>query len=118
MKSKSKRIESRTAAKSQAKAGANNARASKAVRKPKNAHAGPPLPPKNAEIISRQGFLIDATGKGPHAVPEVVLLANVSALRYLAELFSYLADRAKAGDDGIEAAIAGLPPTTTRSTRV
>lgn len=68
-----------------------------------------PKPHKNAEIITRQGFLIDATGKGPHAVPEVVMLANVEGLRYLAALFTYLAEQAKDRTQNEGNAIVGLP---------
>jgi len=56
----------------------------------------PPKPPAGAEIVVRQGFVIDATGpNGPHAVPEVIVLANALGLRYLAEVFAHLADSAR-----------------------
>lgn len=109
MKSKSKRVVAKSSGKSQARSKSRAVRAPRVARKSKSVQSGLPLPPKSAEIISRQGFLIDATGKGPHAVPEVVLLANAPALKYLAELFSYLADRSRPGDDSIDAAIVGLP---------
>lgn len=67
----------------------------------------PIRPGKNAELVVRQGFLIDASGKGLHAVPEVVLLANADGFEFLASLFSRLAEAARArrksaGDESIK----------------
>jgi hypothetical protein len=53
-----------------------------------------PKPPNGAEIVVRQGFVIDATGKGPLAIPEVVLLANADGLRFLSQVFAALAEQA------------------------
>jgi hypothetical protein len=58
--------------------------------------AAPPKPPAKAELIVRQGFIIDATGKQQHAVPEVLLLGNREGLQYLADAFAHLAEQAKA----------------------
>ncbi len=56
-----------------------------------------PRPTRSAELIIRQGFVIDATGKdGPRAVPEVVILGNEGGFRYMAELFAALAGAAGA----------------------
>ncbi|MFO0839554.1 MAG: hypothetical protein U1D55_13645 [Phycisphaerae bacterium] len=55
-----------------------------------------PKPSRSAELIVRQGFVIDATGKGPLATPEVVILGNRDGLRYLSALFAHLAERAGA----------------------
>jgi hypothetical protein len=59
------------------------------------AAAAPPKPPSKAELIVRQGFIIDATGKQQHAVPEVLILGNREGLQYLADVFGHLADQAK-----------------------
>ena len=65
------------------------------------AAGSPPIPaallrvPAAAELIVRQGFIIDATGNGLHAVPEVAMLGNRAAFEYLAAVFSHLAERAK-----------------------
>jgi hypothetical protein len=66
-----------------------------------------PKPGKNAELIVRQGFLIDASKNGLHAVPEVVILANADGFQYLADIFSQLAEAARsrkkaAGDESIK----------------
>jgi len=66
-----------------------------------------PKPGKNAELIVRQGFLIDASGKGLHAVPEVVILANADGFQYLADVFGQLAEAAQsrkkaAGDESVK----------------
>jgi hypothetical protein len=58
-------------------------------------HSAPPKAPSKAELIVRQGFIIDATGKQQHAVPEVLILGNREGLQYLADVFGHLADRAK-----------------------
>jgi hypothetical protein len=55
---------------------------------------GPPKLPHGAELVVRQGFEIDATGRFPHAVPEVIVLGNRSGLQYLSEVFAFLAERA------------------------
>ncbi|RMF80668.1 MAG: hypothetical protein D6744_07985, partial [Planctomycetota bacterium] len=67
-----------------------------AAKKASAKDAAPPKPPSNAELIVRQGFIIDATGKAQHAVPEVVVIGNRHALRWLADVFAYLADQAAA----------------------
>lgn len=69
----------------------------------------PPRPPANAEIIARQGFVIDATGAGPHAVPEVVLLANAEGLKYLSAVFTHLAEAARARGNGSTVVEVQLP---------
>jgi hypothetical protein len=70
---------------------------------------GSSKPGRNAEVIVRQGFLIDATGKGPVAVPEVVVLANADGFSYLAEVFADLAAKAKAGKSSAASAGFHLP---------
>jgi hypothetical protein len=57
--------------------------------------SAPPKAPSKAELIVRQGFIIDATGKQQHAVPEVLILGNREGLQYLADVFGHLADQAK-----------------------
>lgn len=59
------------------------------------ADAKPPKPSVNAELIVRQGFIIDATAGKQHAVPEVLMLANHDGLQYLADVFGHLAHCAK-----------------------
>ncbi len=61
----------------------------------KNAVATQIKPSKNAEIIVRQGFVIDATGGAQHAVPEVLILGNREGLQYLSDVFARLAEQAK-----------------------
>lgn len=61
----------------------------------KNAVATQVKPSKNAEIIVRQGFVIDATGGAQHAVPEVLIFGNREGLQYLSEVFARLAEQAK-----------------------
>lgn len=51
-------------------------------------------PAASAELIVRQGFVIDATGKGPVATPEVMILGNAEGFRYLASVFAALAEQA------------------------
>jgi hypothetical protein len=63
-----------------------------AKRKPDSAA---PKAPSKAELIVRQGFIIDATGKQQHAVPEVLILGNREGLQYLADVFGHLADQAR-----------------------
>lgn len=109
MKKKTGRVATGSRGKKGVRGKARTTRPPKAERRAKKSQASPPMPPKNAEIISRQGFLIDATGKGPHAVPEVVLLANKEALTYLAQLFSYLANSEHSSGEQVEAATVGLP---------
>lgn len=67
----------------------------------KRAHPATPggAPTEGAELIVRQGFLIDATGGTISAVPEVVLLGNAAGLEYLAGVFSSLAAAARRGGD-------------------
>jgi hypothetical protein len=72
----------------------------------KKTAAAVPKPGKNAELIVRQGFIIDATGKGPHAVPEVVILGNRDGFKYLSELFAHLAERTKSRKKGPDASAA------------
>jgi len=57
--------------------------------------SAPPKAPSKAELIVRQGFIIDATGKQQHAVPEVLILGNREGLKYLADVFGHLADQAR-----------------------
>ena len=64
-------------------------------------------PPKNAELIVRQGFLIDASKHGLHAVPEVVILANADGFQYMSEVFAELAQAARSrkkpsGDESVK----------------
>jgi hypothetical protein len=59
------------------------------------ATAALPKPGAGAELIVRQGFIIDATGNGLHAVPEVAMLGNRAAFEYLAGVFEYLAAQAR-----------------------
>lgn len=56
-------------------------------------------PRESAEIIVRQGFLIDATGGAISAVPEVVIMGNVEGLEYLAGVFAGLAAAARKGGE-------------------
>lgn len=55
-------------------------------------------PSEDAELIVRQGFLIDATGGAISAIPEVVLMANADGLDYLARVFAALAAAARKGE--------------------
>lgn len=61
-----------------------------------------PVPAETAELIVRQGFLIDATGGHISAVPEVVVMANIEGLDYLARVFGALAAAARKGGDAGE----------------
>lgn len=63
-----------------------------------------PKPSKKAELIVRQGFMIDATGGAAVAIPEVVLLANQDGFRYLADMFAHLAEQAGAKSRDTQAA--------------
>lgn len=65
-----------------------------AARSAAGAPAGPPMPPVRAELIVRQGFVIDATAKRHAAIPEVLILGNREGLRYLADVFAFLAEQA------------------------
>ncbi|MBI5863182.1 MAG: hypothetical protein HZB38_01450 [Planctomycetes bacterium] len=69
---------------------------------PRTAAPGGHTPAGSAEIIVRQGFMIDATGKGPHAIPEVLMLANAEGCEYLAAVFADLARRARSREAGTE----------------
>jgi hypothetical protein len=66
-----------------------------------------PKIPSKAELIVRQGFIIDATGGQQHALPEVLILGNREGLQYLADVFTHLAHQTKgrkrtsAADEGI-----------------
>ncbi len=77
-----------------------------------------PKPGRSAELVVRQGFVIDATGKGPLAVPELVILGNAEGLRFLAELFAELAQLARSrprSSDGMAVHLSrGEPPINTR----
>lgn len=86
----------RKAAKDQAAAAAKFAGKSKAT--------APPQPSAGAELIVRQGFIIDATGGSQAAIPEVLILGNGAGLRYLADLCGYLAGRADESDPSVEPA--------------
>ena len=80
------------------KSGPKARKSSKTAASKANASAtGGAKPGRNSEVIVRQGFVIDATGKGPVAVPEVVILANADGFAYLAGVFGQLAAQAKAG---------------------
>jgi hypothetical protein len=68
--------------------------------------ATPPKAPSKAELIVRQGFIIDATGKQQHAVPEVLILGNREGLQYLADVFAHLADQARSRS---RATVSGKP---------
>lgn len=85
------------------------ARKAKKPMKAAVAASGSSKPGKNAEVIVRQGFLIDATGKGPVAVPEVVILANADGFAYLAGVFADLAAQAKTGKSSAASAGFHLP---------
>ena len=58
------------------------------------AGAAPPKPSSKAELIVREGFIIDATGGGQQATSEVLVLGNREGLRYLSDLFAHLAEQA------------------------
>lgn len=79
------------------KAAVRKAARAKATPTAKPKASAPSKPGRNAELIVRQGFLIDATGKGPVAVPEVVILANADGFAYLASVFADLAVKARTG---------------------
>jgi len=68
-----------------------------------------PTPSRSAEIILRQGFVIDATGKQQRAVPEVVIVANREGLEYLSGLFAYAAGQARRERDRAPADPVHLP---------
>lgn len=63
-----------------------------------------PTPSANAEMVVRQGFVIDATSGSAVAIPEVVLLANREGFAYLARLFAHM--EALAGSKSRESAAA------------
>ncbi len=67
---------------------------SKAAAKPAAAPLAAPTPPERAELIVRQGFVIDATAKRHSAIPEVLILGNREGLRYMADVFAFLAEQA------------------------
>jgi hypothetical protein len=62
-----------------------------------------PKPARSAEIVVRQGFVINASGEVPSATPELILLANAEGLKYLSELFAHLAGLAKSRSGSAEA---------------
>jgi hypothetical protein len=66
--------------------------------------AAPPQPAADAELIVRQGFIIDATGGSQAAIPEVLILGNEAGLRYLADVCAHLAGRADDQDPSVEPA--------------
>lgn len=88
---------------------ARSKKAASASTKAASSAAGAGRPGRNAEVIVRQGFVIDATGKGPVAVPEVVILANAEGFAYLAGVFGALAVQAKSGRSGAATAGFHLP---------
>jgi hypothetical protein len=88
---------SRKKAKSAARTSSKPARRTAASTAPAALPASAPTPPAGAELIVRQGFVIDATAKRHAVIPEVLVLGNRDGLRYLADLFAYLADQAARG---------------------
>jgi hypothetical protein len=81
-------------------------KATKPAAKPtrNRATTSPPKPHTNAELIVREGFVIDATGRAQQAVPEVSILGNREGFRYLADIFAHLAERAGARSKSTEPA--------------
>lgn len=79
------------------------ATATKARKPSKSAAAGrranprpKPQAARRDDLIIRQGFVIDATGRdGPRAIPEVLIIGNADGYQYLAELFTALAAAAR-----------------------
>jgi len=70
-----------------------------AAKRAKSASARPavtalPKPSSKAELIVREGFVIDATGRGQQATSEVLVLGNREGLRYLSDVFAHLAEQA------------------------
>ena len=55
-----------------------------------------PKASSKAELIVREGFVIDATGRSQQAIPEVSILGNREGFTYLSEVFAHLAERAAA----------------------
>ena len=84
------------------KSAKNKSAAAKSPAKSKT--SAPPQPAADAELIVRQGFIIDATGGSQAAIPEVMILGNQAGLRYLAEVCGHLADRADDADQSPEPA--------------
>lgn len=82
---------------------AQRARAPGKQRKTSGAQRAP-RPSSKAELIVRQGFFIDATGKTQVAVPEIVILGNRDGFAYLAALFEQLASQAAEGSRSSAAA--------------
>jgi hypothetical protein len=94
-----------------------------------------PKPRAGAELILRQGFLIDASSGGLHAVPELVVLGNHAGLRYLADLLAHAAEQCRKASahpepqklprgetplntrlcDDLEIVVAGLTPANRRA---
>jgi hypothetical protein len=60
----------------------------------RSAGSAPPKPSSKAELIVREGFVIDATGRGQQATSEVLLLGNREGFRYLSSVFAHLAEQA------------------------
>lgn len=52
-----------------------------------------PRPGRKAEIVLRDGWMIDGSGDQEVPIPEVLILANAAGYRYLARVFQYMADR-------------------------
>ena len=53
-----------------------------------------PKPSSKAELIVREGFVIDATSGGQQATSEVLILGNREGFRYLSDAFAHLAEQA------------------------
>ena len=53
-----------------------------------------PKASSKAELIVREGFVIDATGRGQQATSEVLILGNRDGFRYLSDAFAHLAEQA------------------------
>jgi len=63
-----------------------------------------PKPASKAELIVREGFVIDATGRGQQATSEVLLLGNREGFRYLSDVFAQLSEQAGARSKSTEPA--------------
>ena len=50
-----------------------------------------PKPSSKAEIISKERFLIDGTGKKDVPIPELLVLANRQGFQFLSRVFAFMA---------------------------
>ena len=58
-----------------------------------------PKPSSKAEIILKERYLIDGTGKKDVPIPELLVLANREGFRYLSRVFAFMAQpRGKVAD--------------------